>query len=238
LFQASPTSFLGIHPRSTHFVPYTAACHPSQRYRVTSAPSVCSTEHTCGPTLQTDHIRPSSLFCCGSHSVEHSSCRIQRPDSQRCLLPTAFKDSSVRTTASAPQCLARARFVYDYALYKFTFIIIIIITAAASSTTQQPSLCDARVPCTKARLHDDVSAVQRVLGAESAMHNFSVLPPFILDIIQVENTPPKSISPHKFSVPKCRRCLQYSKKSPRCLSSQNGPTIECRGGSHAFPCPL
>jgi len=67
------------------------------------------------------------IFCCGSHSVEQSSCRIQRPDNQRCLLPTAFKDSSVRTTASAPQCLARARFVYDYALCKFTFIIIIII---------------------------------------------------------------------------------------------------------------
>jgi len=31
-------------------------CHPSQRYRVTAAPPVCSTEHTCGPTLQTDHI--------------------------------------------------------------------------------------------------------------------------------------------------------------------------------------
>jgi len=72
------------------------------------------------------HIRPSSIFCCGSHSVEQSSCRIQRPDNQRCLLSTAFKDSSVRTTASAPQCLARARFVYDYALYKFTFIIIIV----------------------------------------------------------------------------------------------------------------
>ena len=25
-----------------------------------------------------------------SHSVEQSSCRIQRPDNQRCLLPTAF----------------------------------------------------------------------------------------------------------------------------------------------------
>ena len=49
-----------------------------------------------------DHIRPSSIFCCGPHSVEQSSCRIQRPDNQRCLLPTAFKDSSVRTTASAP----------------------------------------------------------------------------------------------------------------------------------------
>jgi len=93
---------------------------------VTAAPPVCSTEHTCGPTLQTDHIRPSSIFYCRSHSVEQSSCRIQRPDNQRCLLPTAFKDSSVRTTASAPLCLARARFVYDYALYKFTFIIIII----------------------------------------------------------------------------------------------------------------
>ena len=77
-------------------------CHPSQRYRVTAAPLVCSTEHTCGPTLQTDHIRPSSIFCCGSYSVEQSSCRIQRPDNQRCLLPTAFKDSSVHTTASAP----------------------------------------------------------------------------------------------------------------------------------------
>ena len=82
----------------------------SQRYRVTAVPSVCSTDHTCGPTLQTDHIRPSSIFCCGSYSVEQSSCRIQRPDNQRCLLPTAFKDSSVRTTASAPQCLARAGF--------------------------------------------------------------------------------------------------------------------------------
>ena len=49
-----------------------------------------------------DHIRPSSIFCCASHSVEQSSCRIQRLDNQRCLLPTAFKDSSVRTTASAP----------------------------------------------------------------------------------------------------------------------------------------
>jgi len=48
-------------------------------------------------------------------------------DGARCLLPTAFKDSSVRTTASAPRCLARARFVYDYALYKFAFTIIIII---------------------------------------------------------------------------------------------------------------
>jgi len=43
----------------------------------------------------------------------------QRPDNQRCLLPTALKDSSICTTASAPQCLARARF-YEYALYKFT----------------------------------------------------------------------------------------------------------------------
>ena len=77
-------------------------CYPSQRYRVTAAPPVCSTEHTCGPTLQTDHIRPSSIFCCGFHSVEQSSCHIQRPDNQRCLLPTAFKDSSVCTTASAP----------------------------------------------------------------------------------------------------------------------------------------
>jgi len=59
-------------------------------------------QNICGPTLQTDHIRPSSIFCCGSHSVEQSSCRIQRPDNQRCLLPTAFKDSSVCTTASAP----------------------------------------------------------------------------------------------------------------------------------------
>ena len=77
-------------------------CHPSQRYRVMAAPSVCSTERTCGPTLQTDHIRPSSIFCCGSHSVEQSSRRIQRPDNQQCLLPTVFKDSSVRTTAPAP----------------------------------------------------------------------------------------------------------------------------------------
>jgi len=77
-------------------------CHLSQRYRVTAAPSVCSAEHACGPTLQTDYIRPSSIFCCGSHSMEQSSCRIQRPDSQRCLLLTAFKDSSVRTTAAAP----------------------------------------------------------------------------------------------------------------------------------------
>jgi len=76
-------------------------CHPSQRYRLTAAPPVCSTEHTCGPMLQTDRIRPSSIFCCGSHSVEQSSCRIQRPDNQRCLLPTAFKDSSGHTTASA-----------------------------------------------------------------------------------------------------------------------------------------
>ena len=85
-------------------------CRPSQRYRVTAASPVCSTEHTCGPTLQTDHIRPSSIFCCGSHCVEQSSCHIQRPDNQRSLLPMAFKDSSVRTTASAPKCLARARF--------------------------------------------------------------------------------------------------------------------------------
>ena len=101
-------------------------CHPSQRYRVTVAPLVCSTEHTCGPTLQTDHIRPSSIFCCGSHSVEQYSCRIQRPDNQRCLLPTAFKDSSVRARA-------RARFVYDYALCRFTFIII-----TSSSRNQGP----------------------------------------------------------------------------------------------------
>ena len=43
---------------------------------VTAASPVCSTEHTCGLTLQTDHIRPSSIFCCGSHCVEQSSCRI------------------------------------------------------------------------------------------------------------------------------------------------------------------
>ena len=36
-------------------------CHPSQRYRVTAAPPVCSTEHTCGPTLQTDHIRDTAV---------------------------------------------------------------------------------------------------------------------------------------------------------------------------------
>jgi len=41
--------------------------------------SVCSTEHTGGPTLQTDHVRPSSIFCCRSHSVEQSSCCIQKP---------------------------------------------------------------------------------------------------------------------------------------------------------------
>ena len=84
-------------------------CCLSQRYRVTAASPVCSTEHTCGATLQTDHIRPSSIFCCGSHSMEQSSCRIQRSDNQRCLLPMAFKDSSVRRTALAP-CLARVRF--------------------------------------------------------------------------------------------------------------------------------
>ena len=38
----------------------------------------------------------------GPTAWKQSSCRIQRPDNQRCLLPTAFKDSSVRTTASAP----------------------------------------------------------------------------------------------------------------------------------------
>ena len=50
-------------------------CRPSKRYRVTAASPVGSTEHTCGPTLQTDHIRPSSIFCCGPHCVEQSSCR-------------------------------------------------------------------------------------------------------------------------------------------------------------------
>jgi len=77
-------------------------CHPSQRYCVTTASSVCSTEHTGGPTLQTDHIRPSCIFCCGSHSVEQSSCRIHGPDNQWCLLSTAFKDSSAYSTALAP----------------------------------------------------------------------------------------------------------------------------------------
>ena len=77
-----------------HVIPVSAIV---SRQRLRSAQ-----QNTCGPTLQTDHIRPSSIFCCGSHSVEQSSCRIQRPDNQRCLLPTAFKDSSVRTTASAP----------------------------------------------------------------------------------------------------------------------------------------
>ena len=72
-------------------------------------------------------------MCCGSHSVEQSSCCIQRPDSQRCLLPTAFKDSSVCTTASAPQCLACARFVYDYALYKFGLLSICLSRAAVVS---------------------------------------------------------------------------------------------------------
>jgi len=51
---------------------------------------------------RTDDIRPSSIFCYRSHSVEQSSCCIQGPDNQRCLLPTAFKVSSVYTTASAP----------------------------------------------------------------------------------------------------------------------------------------
>jgi len=77
-------------------------CHPSQRYCVTAETSVCSTEHTGGPTLHVNHIQPSSIFCHGSHSVEQSSCCIQRSDNQRCLLPTAFKDSTVYTTASAP----------------------------------------------------------------------------------------------------------------------------------------
>jgi len=80
-------------------------CHPSQRYRVTAAPSVCSTEHTCGPTLQTDHIRPSSISCCGSHSVEQSSCRIQRPDNQRCLLPTAFNSVGTIVFSACEICL-------------------------------------------------------------------------------------------------------------------------------------
>ena len=76
---------------------------PTHDLHSTASTALNSTEHTCGPTLQTDHIRPSSIFCCGSHSVEQSnSCRIQTSDNQRCLLPTAFKDSSVRTTASAP----------------------------------------------------------------------------------------------------------------------------------------
>ena len=76
---------------------------PTHDLHTTASTALNSTEHTCGPTLQTDQIRPSSIFCCGSHSVEQSnSCRIQTPDNQRCLLPTAFKDSSVRTTASAP----------------------------------------------------------------------------------------------------------------------------------------
>jgi len=50
--------------------------HFTGRYCVTAASSVGSTEHTGGPTLQINHIRPSSIFCCGSHSVEQSSCRI------------------------------------------------------------------------------------------------------------------------------------------------------------------
>ena len=105
-----------------------------------SAFGLLNRTHLSGPTLQTDQIRPSSIFCCGSHSVEQPSCRIQRPDNQRCLLPTAFKDSSVRTTASAPLCLARARFVYDYTLYKFTFIIIIIIICSFHHSSSQPSV--------------------------------------------------------------------------------------------------
>ena len=78
-------------------------CHPSQRYRVTAAPSVCSTEHTCGPTLQTDHIRPSSIFVAGPTAWNSLPVAFRDPtDNQRCLIPTAFKDSSVSTTASAP----------------------------------------------------------------------------------------------------------------------------------------
>jgi len=88
-------------PTSANPLLQVCCCGPGGQ-DISAALSVCSTEHTCGPALQTDHIRPSSIFCCGSHSMEQSSCRIPRPNSQRCLLPTAFKDSSVRTTASAP----------------------------------------------------------------------------------------------------------------------------------------
>jgi len=42
------------------------------RYRVTAASPVCSTEHTCGPTLQTDHIRPCINVMC-SYSTKHSA---------------------------------------------------------------------------------------------------------------------------------------------------------------------
>jgi len=47
-------------------------------------------------------LRPSCISCCGSHSMEQSPCRIQRPDNQRRLLPTAFKDSSIYATVPAP----------------------------------------------------------------------------------------------------------------------------------------
>jgi len=81
---------------SNHVIPVSAIV---SRQRLRSAQQ--NTLHG-GPTLQIDHIRPSSIFCCRSHSVEQSSCYIQGPDNQRCLLSTAFKDSSVYTTASAP----------------------------------------------------------------------------------------------------------------------------------------
>jgi len=59
---------------SNHVIPVSAI--------MSAASSVCSTEHTDGPRLQIDHIRPSSIFCCRSHRAEQSSCCIQGPDNQ------------------------------------------------------------------------------------------------------------------------------------------------------------
>ena len=64
------------------------------------------------------------------------------------------------------------------------------------------------------------------------------LPPFILAFYRWK-IPVKSISPHKFSVPKCRRGLQYGEKNlPADAFRLSTIQFECRGGSHAFPCPL
>jgi len=57
------------------------------------------------PRYRLTTIRPSSISCCGSHSVEQSSCRIQRPDNQRCLLPTAFNSVGTIVFSACQICL-------------------------------------------------------------------------------------------------------------------------------------
>jgi len=110
-------------------------CHPSQRYRVTAAPPVCSTEHTCGPTLQTDHIRPSSISVAGPTAWNS--------------LPVAFRDPTIsdacfrqhlKTVLFAQQCRH-----YSVQRVRDLFMTTRCINSRSLSLAQRGDVCDGTV---------------------------------------------------------------------------------------------